>query len=213
MDRVEEKHPVARNTPRRAKAPAVRSAASKRELVLDAAIDVLGARGPRALTHRAVDEAAGVPTGTTSNYFRTREALLVGVTERLEQRDYADWAALTDAPGPDSVDALAADLTRFVMHAATADRTRTLARYALLLEAQTAPALLESLRRGHLRLTEWAGTMLGGLGADASVTTAVVDYLDGVIMHRLGAPRVDEDPGPQMRRMLAALIGPPETEG
>ncbi|WP_228794115.1 TetR/AcrR family transcriptional regulator [Nocardia cyriacigeorgica] len=213
MDRVEEKHPMARNTPRRAKAPAVRSAASKRELVLDAAIGVLGARGPRALTHRAVDEAAGVPTGTTSNYFRTREALLVGVTERLEQRDYADWAALTDAPGPDSVDALAADLTRFVMHAATADRTRTLARYALLLEAQTAPALLESLRRGHLRLTEWAGTMLGGLGADASVTTAVVDYLDGVIMHRLGAPRADEDPRPQMRRMLAALIGPPETEG
>ncbi|MBF6101616.1 TetR family transcriptional regulator [Nocardia cyriacigeorgica] len=204
---------MARNTPRRAKAPAVRSAASKRELVLDAAIGVLGARGPRALTHRAVDEAAGVPTGTTSNYFRTREALLVGVTERLEQRDYADWAALTDAPGPDSVDALAADLTRFVMHAATADRTRTLARYALLLEAQTAPALLESLRRGHLRLTEWAGTMLGGLGADASVTTAVVDYLDGVIMHRLGAPRADEDPRPQMRRMLAALIGPPETEG
>ncbi|WP_324191352.1 TetR/AcrR family transcriptional regulator [Nocardia cyriacigeorgica] len=210
---MEEKHPMARNTPRRAKAPAVRSAASKRELVLDAAIGVLGARGPRALTHRAVDEAAGVPTGTTSNYFRTREALLVGVTERLEQRDYADWAALTDAPGPDSVDALAADLTRFVMHAATADRTRTLARYALLLEAQTAPALLESLRRGHLRLTEWAGTMLGGLGADASVTTAVVDYLDGVIMHRLGAPRADEDPRPQMRRMLAALIGPPETEG
>lgn len=126
---------------------------------------------------------------------------------------YADWAALSDAPTPDTVDALAADLTRFVVHAVTTDRTRTLARYALFLEAQTAPALLESLRRGHLRLTEWAGTMLGGLGADAAVTTPVVDYLEGVIMHRLGTPRADEDPGPQMRRMLAALIGPSAAAG
>ncbi|TLF81250.1 TetR family transcriptional regulator [Nocardia cyriacigeorgica] len=213
MDRVEEKPLVAGNTPSGAKASAGRSASSKRELVLDAAIEVLGTRGPRALTHRAVDEAAAVPTGTTSNYFRTREALLIGVTERLEQRDYADWAALSDAPTPDTVDALAADLTRFVVHAVTTDRTRTLARYALFLEAQTAPALLESLRRGHLRLTEWAGTMLGGLGADAAVTTPVVDYLEGVIMHRLGAPRADEDPGPQMRRMIAALIGPSGAAG
>ncbi|WP_455132609.1 TetR/AcrR family transcriptional regulator, partial [Microbacterium aurum] len=61
--------------------------ASKREQVLDAAITVLGERGPRGLTHRAVDERAGLPTGSASNYFRTRDALLTGITDRLKQGD------------------------------------------------------------------------------------------------------------------------------
>ena len=51
----------------------------KRERVLDAAIEVLGTRGLRGLTHRAVDEVAGIPQGSTSNYFRTRESLLEAV--------------------------------------------------------------------------------------------------------------------------------------
>src|SRR5262245_42599709 len=50
-----------------------------RELVLlDAAIEVLAERGTRGLTHRAVDARAGLPLGSTSNRFRTRNALLGG---------------------------------------------------------------------------------------------------------------------------------------
>ncbi|MFE3446992.1 TetR/AcrR family transcriptional regulator [Nocardia sp. NPDC059180] len=202
---MDERHQVTGNTPDGSEPPAP----TKRELVLDAAIDVLGSRGPRALTHRAVDETAAIPTGTTSNYFRTREALLTGVTERLEQRDYADWPALTAAPMPESLDGLAAGLAEFVVHAVTTDRTRTLARYALFLEAQTAPALLESLRRGHGRLSEWAGTMLRAIGVGEWATTPVVDYLEGVIMHRVASPDAGSDPAPQMRRMLRALISEP----
>ena len=43
--------------------------------VADAAIAVLADHGGRGLTHRAVDQAAGLAPGTTSNYARTREAL------------------------------------------------------------------------------------------------------------------------------------------
>jgi hypothetical protein len=67
---------------------------SRREQVLDAAITVLGGDGSRGLTHRAVDAAAGVPAGTTSNHNRTREALLAGIVTRLAELDRADWDAL-----------------------------------------------------------------------------------------------------------------------
>lgn len=58
----------------------------RRDQLADAAITVLAQQGPHGLTHRAVDAAAAVPTGTTSRYFRSREALLNGIIERITDR-------------------------------------------------------------------------------------------------------------------------------
>ncbi|HEX5290102.1 MAG TPA: TetR family transcriptional regulator, partial [Streptosporangiaceae bacterium] len=44
---------------------------NRRQTLLDAAIQVLGERGIRALTHRAVDAEAGVAAGSAANYFPT----------------------------------------------------------------------------------------------------------------------------------------------
>jgi hypothetical protein len=44
--------------------------------IADAAIGLLAAEGMRGLTHRTVDRAADLPKGSTSYYFRTRQALL-----------------------------------------------------------------------------------------------------------------------------------------
>ena len=41
------------------------------------------AEGVRALSHARVDERAGLPPGSTSNWFRTRRALLGGVVARV----------------------------------------------------------------------------------------------------------------------------------
>src|ERR671936_629242 len=59
----------------------------RRAQILDAAIDILVDDGVGGLTHRQVDARAGVPAGTTSNYFRTRQALLEG-TRRPELRPF-----------------------------------------------------------------------------------------------------------------------------
>ena len=59
----------------------------------DAAIAVLADHGGRGLTHRAVDQAAGLPPGTTSNYARTREALLTLALTRIAELDAAEGAA------------------------------------------------------------------------------------------------------------------------
>ncbi|MEU3015184.1 TetR/AcrR family transcriptional regulator [Nocardia asteroides] len=178
---------------------------TKRDQILDAAIELLGTRGPRALTHRAADEAAGVPLGSTSNYFRTREALLIGLAERLEQRDHTDWASLNRVPGPATTEQLIEGLARFVVHATGVDRARTLARFALFSEAQTMPALLASLHRGHRRLRDWAIGLAAQAGLGAADTTIVIDYLDGLVVHRLGGAGTDTDPRAALGRLVAAL--------
>jgi tetracycline repressor-like protein len=61
--------------------------------VADAAIAVLADHGGRGLTHRAVDQAAGLPPGTTSNYARTREALLMLALTRIAELDATEGAA------------------------------------------------------------------------------------------------------------------------
>lgn len=56
---------------------------ARRSSLTHAALKVLGCKGSRSLTHRAVDKEAGLPLGTCANYFPTRVELLLAMTERL----------------------------------------------------------------------------------------------------------------------------------
>jgi DNA-binding transcriptional regulator YbjK len=56
---------------------------NRRELLADAATEVLARAGSRGLTHRAVDREAGVPEGTTKNYHPSRESLFLAITRRM----------------------------------------------------------------------------------------------------------------------------------
>src|SRR5664279_1287948 len=70
----------------------------RREAMADAAIAIIGERGLRALTHRAVDQALVLPDGSTSYYLRTRHALLERVVGRLGERTAADLRAVQVSP-------------------------------------------------------------------------------------------------------------------
>lgn len=189
----------------------------KRALVLDAAIDVLGTEGVRALTHRRVDARAGVPAGSTSNYFRTRSALVEGVLDRLLERDRQDISVLTsDGSTPDRQEGVMPDrqgleelLRGYVLFATGPDVVRTRARLALFVESTAVPELRRAVgtRRGELRA--WGATLLGSLGADDPEGAAqiVVDYLDGVILHRLSSESGGPDPQDGIRRVLDAALG------
>jgi DNA-binding transcriptional regulator YbjK len=61
----------------------------RRTELTDAAIDVIVRDGLHGLSHRAVDQAANVPRGTASNYFRSRDALLEATTRRLMELHFA----------------------------------------------------------------------------------------------------------------------------
>lgn len=111
------------------------------ELIADTAIDLLAERGLRGLTHRAVDEAAGLPQGSTSNHARTREALLETAVRRLAVRE-ARVLEPREMPGPDAgPDALVEALARALHRYLTRHRHLAVARYELALEATRRPAL------------------------------------------------------------------------
>jgi DNA-binding transcriptional regulator YbjK len=76
-----------------------RGAQTRADLVADTALALLAERGMRGLTHRAVDEAAGLPQGSTSNVARTRQALLELAVRRHADRE-ARILALNEMPDP-----------------------------------------------------------------------------------------------------------------
>jgi DNA-binding transcriptional regulator YbjK len=107
----------------------------------DAAIAILAGQGMHGLTHRAVDRAAGLPPGTTSNYARTRAALVELALRRMTELEAADIEPLMAAGPPADLDGFADLAARIIHHSVTAARTRMLARYELAMEAARRPEL------------------------------------------------------------------------
>lgn len=138
---------------------ATRTTASARgDLITDAALDLLAERGMRGLTHRAVDERAGLPQGSTSNYARTRQSLLEATVRRLAEREArvlapgelpAPGAAPDASAGPDAparpgaldADALIAGLALALHRYLTHHPELLVCRYELALEATRRPGL------------------------------------------------------------------------
>lgn len=80
----------------------------RRTVIADTAIRILGGQGSRALTHRAVDRDAGLPSGTCANYAPSRSDLLLAATERTFERLAPDPAriAAVDGAGGDARETL-----------------------------------------------------------------------------------------------------------
>ncbi|GAA1335523.1 TetR/AcrR family transcriptional regulator [Saccharothrix algeriensis] len=121
---------------------------TRRELLCDTVISVLAAEGGRGLTHRAVDRAAGVPQGTTKNYFPTREALLQAAAGRMAQ-SHAEAVARLSATTPQDIspEQVAQLYPALLRRAVAEDPTQLLAMVELYLEAVRRPALREALGR------------------------------------------------------------------
>lgn len=68
----------------------ITSGPPRRRLIADAGVRIIAAHGLRALTHRAVDRAAGITEGSTSYHARTRHALLELIVDELAARSITD---------------------------------------------------------------------------------------------------------------------------
>jgi len=158
---------------------------ARRDRLADAAMEILARDGARGLTHRAVDAEAGEPPGTTSRYFRTRDALTRGVVARVRELHFADLAR---APaGPVEPGAIAGHLAGLVQAALTGSRSRHLAFSEMFLEATRRPELraaldetrsaqIDLVRKIHdaagIELTPYQATLLV-IGVSGLVTTAL----------------------------------------
>ena len=157
-----------------------------------AALTVLAEQGSRGLTHRAVDQAAELPLGSTSNYYRTRSALLEGALARHIELDLPP-AELIGQLGDAK---LTRDQARGVIMAALSrvlepeERPLIAARYELVLEATRR----ESLRRQHAlareRVIDLAELVLRASGCRSSRRHAaqLVAAMDGIALDQLMEP-------------------------
>ena len=178
---------------------------SRREVLADAGIAVLAREGSRGLTHRAVDRESGLPTGTASNYFRSRAELVEGLLQRIVDRLMPDAATLERlaalTPGRESFTRHLRDILRRMM----ADRDVTLAWFVMRLEAARRPEVATLVRqtlvagfRGDVAYNEAAG-LPGGAREIALFHYAV----DGLVLDRL---TVSIDPDADLDQIVEDLV-------
>lgn len=157
----------------------------RRAVLAQAAVRVTAARGLRGLTHRAVDEEAGVPTGTTSSYLRTRDALIALLADhvgRRLQRDveemierlFQDFGNLSDA----------LDETSALLCSWMEDTELMLVRAELNLEAIRRPEIAKALSgwRIHFHRMATVYTQMAGLDRPAQRAETIIAFVEGLLV-------------------------------
>lgn len=177
---------------------------TRRSDVADAAIETLAAAGMRGLTHRAVDRRAGLPEGSTSYYFRTRQALLQAVVERLAELITAEIPALAVT----NLDAAAEAITTIIETGATTGRSRHLARYELILEAVRRPELRAALTASWAVVQGTVAEQFAALGVADPRGRAVdlLALLDGLLFDAITGTGDRDLAGPGLRATVQALL-------
>ncbi|MFJ9473022.1 TetR/AcrR family transcriptional regulator [Streptomyces caniferus] len=178
----------------------------RRAALVDAAVEVLARDGARGLTFRAVDGAAGVPNGTASNYFASRDDLLAQVAGQIHQRvapDPEEVAAVMAAP-PSR--ALVVELVEWINRRVAGDRTGYLAMLELRLEATRRPELQEELTRTirAARDDDLRFHREGGLPGDSTAVRLMYLAMTGLMLEQLTLPGVV--PAEETRELISALV-------
>ncbi|MDI9903421.1 TetR family transcriptional regulator [Rhodococcus sp. IEGM 1409] len=156
----------------------------RRALIAASAVTVIAEQGPRALTHRAVDQSLDLPSGSTSYYFRTREALLEATALHIVHRSRSTFGELRERPGNP-----AAVTAEYLDDLLSRRRNELIARYALLMETPRDSAL-HQLLEGSLFSLEKARPIFETIGVDDPdvAATNFLSLLEGLIFdHCLGA--------------------------
>ncbi|MBF7015328.1 hypothetical protein QUC32_26845 (plasmid) [Novosphingobium resinovorum] len=163
----------------------------RQQVIADAAVQTLAEKGARGLTHRAVDQAAGLPASSTSYYCKTREALLELAMDSVLGADFQDAQDYLFDDGSVNFDALLSHFSH------PSNRQRGLARFELFLEAARNPhfrKLLADYRRRLVTLIAARMTQNGVADAERATQRGMVDF-ETRLFHILIFPDEDVAPG------------------
>ncbi|MFD3707349.1 TetR/AcrR family transcriptional regulator [Nocardia sp. NPDC058658] len=190
----------------------------RRGQIAAGAVELIATRGIRALTHRALDAQLALPPGSTSYYFRTRQALIEGVADGITARSRADFLAAQyesvndrgDDPLGQSMDPVrvAHDIAGWLEHLLAHRRNDLIARHALIIEVLSDQELHARLA-GSLFSLDRATGLFEALGADEPRESAhdLLALLEGLVFDRFAGLRAgsagDVD---QLARPLAEFL-------
>ena len=195
--------------------PAPRGEA-RRAYLLEAALRIIAATGPEALTHRALAEEAGLPLAATTYWFTSKEELVAEAYRLAAARDVERAAQLADALAEEegllSGALLSERLSALVAGELDGDRAGLLAGYALCLEAARRPELREISSAWTDAYRALASQLMAQAGssrpdADGELLAAV---LDGLLLDQLARSAEDFERSvlrPAVERLVGALLG------
>lgn len=166
---------------------------ARRRLLADGAVRVLAEQGARGLTHRRLDQALGLPEGSTSNAFSTRDALFAAALESLALPSLEAMERVGARLPDELTPAVAAEVfAGTVFGWLTPDqRGSVVARFELILEATRRPhlqATLAELRAAFVGVAERLA-LAAGAADPLAVAPLLVSLADGVLIaHLSGQP-------------------------
>ena len=192
---------------------AEQATAGRREQILEAALRIIGRSGRQAVTHRAVAEEAGVPLGSTTYYFDSRDDLLRQALEQVAASEVERYGELGEElrnvkSGRELADRLIDELV-----ARAEDRVAYIAEYELWLEAGRRPELREAAQNwcdAEQRSVAVAMEALGSAdpATDASLVVATIDGLgERVLAREDDQASAAEEFRPELRRLIERLVG------
>ena len=162
----------------------------RRRILADAGLELLAEEGSRGLTHRAVDRLAGVPIGTTSNYFRDRETLIAGLVERIGERLAPTSDFLDERAGQPASRELFTEYLQNIVDRLVGNPQVSVALFELRLEARRRPevaAVLSKWQAESFEADVAFNAAAGFPGGEEEI--AVFHYaVDGLILDQLTGP-------------------------
>jgi AcrR family transcriptional regulator len=193
--------------------------ADRRTALLDATLELIGEGGLAVVTHRRVEARVGLPHGSTTYYFKSKQALLDAAVGRLLEIDtsradavgHAVAAALAPRAPLDGVDfaAVAQAISDWLVQ----DRTLQLARYELQLAAARDEDRRDPMVAGAAAFVRLIEPLVVAAGSqaperDARIALATVN---GLMLEQLTRPTPDfaTEILPVALRKLLASFGAP----
>ncbi|HKC52265.1 MAG TPA: TetR family transcriptional regulator [Myxococcota bacterium] len=176
----------------------------RREAILDAALRVIAERGTEQLTHRSVAAAAGVPLGSTTYYFASRDELVREAFRRYVARVLGLLSEIFGESRPSDAAGLVAFLVE-VARREVSGRWTVIVEYELLLRAARDPALAADFRRYERTLTSGLAEALEPLGAPQPFESArtLIALVRGFELDGLTRGDADLD---DLSRRLAPIV-------
>lgn len=182
----------------------------RREAILEATLQILRMDGPRALSHRTVAKAAGVPLAATTYYFASKDEMMEEALSRIAGEDVERLEALRERL--DLRDADPKAVAGLLAAALCAENETLLPKYEIYLEAARRPALQRHCSHWIAAFQALAADALAQAGAadPAHAGRMLHASIDGLLVHRLataeGPIREDELRDDLERLLRSALL-------
>ena len=181
---------------------------TRRSALLDAATELLADVGARGMTFRAVDERADTPTGTASNYFRSRDELLVQLCDHVFDRLMPNPADVEQRLAAPRTQALETTLMHDLVDRAVADRSAHLALFELRMEASRHPSLGERFTTRFRQNLEavTADHVDGGFPGGSATAHVLYLAMTGLLFEHLTMPGLHANDDSDLRALVSAVV-------